>query len=470
MVIRSFFDRNNTIILNNNTNTGRNPVTELFYGGDSTNQSYTRFLFHFDETRLKNLYTGGTYTDLSKLTHTLRLTNTGAFDKELLGETTCDGKDRACSFDLILFTINQAWDEGVGYDFEACSFVGGGSITSICPSNWTEAQTNTPWANGSGVYTGSTSGITVGTQHFEQGNENIEIDITDVVNGYLTGDTNYGLGLAFPRTLEALNTTTYQYVGFFTRHTQTFYEPFVESIYNCPIQDDRTDFYLDKDNKLYLYVNLAGAPTNLDSIPSVVVKNQDDVIFSSYTSSAVTHVTKGVYCIDINVPTTSTYTDCIQFTDTWTGITINGVSRPDIELDFALKDSGGYYNIGDSDMLPKQVGLSVAGIKRDERIKRGDIRKVIVSTRIPYTVEQKQTIDSLKYRLYVKEGRAEYTVIDFQDVNMTNNNNYFLLDTQSLIPNTYYLDIQVVSNQEISTIKDVLKFDIVSQVELRDSQ
>ena len=68
----------------------------------------------------------------------------------------------------------------------------------------------------------------------------------------------------------------------------------------------------------------------------------------------------------------------------------------------------GYYNIGDSDELPKKVGVNITGIKRDEEIHRGDIRKVIVSTRIPYTVEQKQTVDSLKYRLYVKEGKNQY--------------------------------------------------------------
>ena len=46
--------------------------------------------------------------------------------------------------------------------------------------------------------------------------------ITDIVNGYLTGDTNYGLGIAFSRTLGVSETTNHQYVGFFTRHTQTF--------------------------------------------------------------------------------------------------------------------------------------------------------------------------------------------------------------------------------------------------------
>ena len=55
MIIRTYFDKNNTIIYNNNTNTGKNPVTELYYGGGVINQSYSRFLFYFDENRLKNL-------------------------------------------------------------------------------------------------------------------------------------------------------------------------------------------------------------------------------------------------------------------------------------------------------------------------------------------------------------------------------------------------------------------------------
>ena len=296
------------------------------------------------------------------------------------------------------------------------------------------------------------------------------MDITDIVNGYITGDTNNGLGIAFTRVLEETPTTEHQYVGFFTRHTQSFYEPYVETIYDCHIKDDRTDFYLDKDNKLYLYVNLNGNPTNLDTIPSATILDNNGTPFSSYTPSDVTHVTKGVYSIDINVPTTANYSDCILFNDVWSGLVINGVSRPNIELDFALKDSMGYYNIGDSDELPKKVGINVTGIKRDEEIHRGDIRKVIVSTRIPYTVEQKQTVDSLKYRLYVKEGKNQYTVIDFQDVEITNNNNYFLLDTASLVPNTYYLDVKVESNLEVNTIAEVLSFDIVSQSDLRISQ
>jgi len=468
MVIRTYFDKNNTIVSSLSVNTGLNPIAELFYGGPANQEQYSRFLFHFDETRVKSLYTGGTFTDLTKLRHTLRLTNTGAFDTDLLNGSY-GSKARATSFDLIVFKISQDWDNGCGYDYEVCNLLNGDCAFSNGPSNWTTPQTGFEWSGGTGVYSGSPSGITISTTHFDKGNENIEFDISDYVNGLLTGDTNYGLGIAYARSYEQLTTTALQYVGFFTNNTQTFYEPFVETIYDNHIQDDRNNFFLDKNNKLYLYSNIGGNPTNLDNIPSVGVYDQDGVLFSAYTSSAVTHVTLGVYSIDIKVPTNAT-NDCTMYNDIWSGISINGVSRPNIELDIVMKDSLGYYNIGNNDMLPKKVAVNVAGIQNQEKIKRGDIRKVIVSARIPYTVEQTQAIDGLEYRLYVSEGRAELTVIDFQPIEMANNYYYFLLDTASLIPNTYYLDVLVTSNLQVTTIKNAVSFNIVNQVDLRNSQ
>ena len=468
MILRTYFSKNNTIIKGSTINTGLNPITELYYGGVVGKQQYTRFLFYFDETRLKDMYTGGTFTDLSKLKHTLRLTNTGSFDKELLN-TSMASKNRSSSFDLILFEINEHWDNGVGYDYDACNIINGCSSISYSPSNWLMPKTGVNWQNGAGVYSGSPTSITIATQHFDKGNENIEMDITNYVNGLLTGNTNYGLGIAYDRGYELMNTNCLQYVGFFTNNTQTFYEPFIETIYENHIKDDRNEFYLDKNNKLYLYVNVNGNPTNLDIIPSVNVYDQNDSLFSAYTSSSIKHITKGVYSIDIIVPTNGS-NGCVMYRDVWADIKINGIDRPDIELDFAMKDSMGYYNIGNNDTLPKKVAVSVSGLQNRERIKHGDIRKVIVSARIPYTINQTQNIDGLKYRLYVSEGQAELTVIDFQPVEMANNHYYFLLDTASLLPNTYYLDVLVTSNLEVTTIKNAIQFEIVNQVNLRNSQ
>lgn len=465
MVILTYLDKNNTIVSNLDVNTGLNPISELFYGGPTGEQKYSRFLMHFDESRLKALYTGGTFTDLTKLKHTLRLTNTGSFDDGLLNGTMAD-KQRTASFDLIAFKINQEWDNGVGYDYSVPILMVGSAAYSNSASNWIEAQTGIVWNGGSGIYSGSPSGITISTQHFDKGNENVEMDITDFVNGIITGNTNYGFGLAYDRPYELMTTFYPQYVGFFTNNTQTFFEPYIETIYSNHIKDDRNNFYLDKNNKLYLYVNLAGNPTNLDSIPSVNIYDNNNVLVSAFTSSNVNHVTRGVYSIDLNIATTQDNVETMYY-DIWSGITINGVSRPNIELSFVVKDSLRYYNIGDNDSLPKKVAINISGLLNNEKIKRGDIRKVLVSARIPYTIEQSQDIINLEYRLYVKEGNGELTVIDYQPVEMASNNYYFLLDTESLITNTYYLDIKATSNLEVTTLKEVVKFEIINQVELR---
>jgi hypothetical protein len=50
-----------------------------------------------------------------------------------------------------------------------------------------------------------------------------------------------------------------------------------------------------------------------------------------------------------------------------------------------------------------------------------------------------------------------------EPIEMTNNHYYFLLDTDSLIPNTYYLDILATSNLEVTTLKKV-QFDIINRI------
>ena len=465
MVTRTYIDKNNTIIFGTLINTGRNPIAELYYGGKENQEDYTRHLLYFDVSDLQEKYNHGELGDLSNVTHTLRMTNSSFFDRDLQAQKLLDGKQRTSSFDLVLFRVNKLWDEGCGYDYQ--QFTGihpSDDITFVeSASNWINATTTDPWDE-PGVYSGSPSGITVTTQHFDKGNENIEMDITDEVNSLITGGTtNYGYGIAFERDLETKEVVLSQYVGFFTRHTQTYYEPFVETSYNNPIRDDRKNFYRGKTNRLYLYTNLGGEPTNLDSKPSVVVNDGNGAIFSSFTSNDVVQQTKGVYYIELFVPITSS--DCTIFTDTWSDIVINGINRPDVTLQFEIKDDTEYYNFGDSESLPIEYTVNLSGIRRDEKIKRGDQRKVFVNARIPYSVNETSVIDGLQYRLWIREGNTEVNVIDWTDVNRSFLKNYFILDTSWMIPNEYYIDIKLTSNQLVKTYTNTLKFNIVNQVE-----
>ena len=129
-ITNSYFSKNNTIISNSFTNTGRNPVTELFFGNLLTSQypsGYSRFIFDLDLTLLKQKYNDGTISPCNgEMKHILRMTNTTSFNFDFLNTSTSQGRQRATSFDLVLLRIPyinddpetpQIWDEGVGYDF-----------------------------------------------------------------------------------------------------------------------------------------------------------------------------------------------------------------------------------------------------------------------------------------------------------------------------------------------------------------
>jgi hypothetical protein len=464
MVIKTYFDKDNVIVYNDDINTGRNEILELFYGGDGINYDYSRALIYFDESRIKKFYEDGYFCDLSKLKHTLKLYNATFFNESLLGQETCDGKKRACSFDMIVFKIPQEWDEGIGYDYCNKTYIGDQELISTCPSNWLYAKENVSWNNGNGVYSGIPQSEIIATQHFDWGNENLEVDITDYVNGVLTGDTNYGLGIAFSSDFELTITNEKKYVGFFSRHTNTLFEPFVETRYENYITDDRYDFYANKTNKLYLYVNIGGQMVKLDNPPVVTVYDNNDNIFSSITSTCES---KGIYSIELNVPYNNSYEDCPTFKDVWSNIFLNGTPLSDVEMEFIVKNPNDYY------MLSNEIGddvrydVKVYGIGSNERIKRGDIKRINVLVRKPYDVDGKITIDNMFYRIYVKEGNSEYTIIDWDNVNRASNSNYFLLDTNSLIPTTYYLEIKVNTLNEVYTTTPI-KFEIIGNAEMKN--
>lgn len=460
MVVRTYFDRNNTIVNNQLINTGQNPVTELFYG-DPTDQSFSRFLFQFDLNRLGNFRTQGLFPDIDNFTHTLRMVNTGAFDLDVMGKDF-KGRDRSSSFDLVIYRLNQNWDEGVGYDYYRTPTLGELNL-STAPSNWFESGVNSGWTTVGAVVSGAT---VIGTQHFEHGNENLEIDITEYVNDCLENNiTNFGLCLAYKTDLEETIRENGQYVGFFTRHTQTFYEPHVESVYNDVIADDRLNFFLDKDNRLYLYVNVGGVPTNLSVLPLVTIYDDGENIIDSGT--AIT-ASQGVYYFETNIAS-SGQSECTMFTDVWSNIILDGNQRPNIEMDFSVKTEG-YFDLGSDPSEAQEYLFSITGVKHGETIKRGDVRKVVANAKIPYTSNQMAYVDNVQYRIYVKEGRNQFTVIDFQPMNRAKNQNYFLLDTMSLLPNTYYIDVKYSYEYEVKTLSEIIKFEIVSQSDLRKSQ
>ena len=488
-IYRSYFDKSNTIVYNSYTNTGRNPIVELFYGTANNSSApigFSRYIFDISLSGLTDLITEGVVSTNcgTPMTHTLRMTNTSFFDKELLNDTTSVGRRRATSFDLALIRIPktsgttgtiQNWDSGVGYDYYNFNITNlNDRAFSQRPSNWYEATTITDWSY-PGIYSNNNSlsantGLNysaltiVDTQHFEFGNEDIEFDMTHEINLILTGGTApAGWIIAYLPAVENISGMTENYsVGFFSPHTQTFYEPFLETTYDDLISDDRNTFYAGNNNDLYLYVYEDGNAINLDSNPLVDILDSNGDVVQGYTNLTTCKVTKGVYKVDVNGLTGIT-TPCLYY-DLWKSLSINSVQLSNVENEFALLPKNGNYKLGSTTLTPNLYGFSFDGIKQNEMILNTDVRKVNVTIKKAYS--RKQLLDNVEayYRVYVKEGgKTEVQVQEWTRINKTPNDYYFIFNTTDKIPNEYFIDIKVVTDRNIETYKRELQFQIVNK-------
>ena len=250
-IFRSYFEKNTTLIKGNPTNNSQNPVTEILYGDN--NGLFTRFIFKIDLTDLQLLASDGTIESSNIITHKLKLTNTISTREDLIGKTFSDLiTKRASSVTMQLFTIDEEWDEGNGYDF--FPFTGDtlftNALVNTSAANFYERKTNIFW-NEPGVYTDVTGTTVIGYADFPKGSENIEIDITNYINNLLfSGGTSEGLGIAYTPEIEALTATTQLGIGFFTKYTNTFFEPYLETVFDDLIEDDRNYFNIQYKFKL----------------------------------------------------------------------------------------------------------------------------------------------------------------------------------------------------------------------------
>jgi hypothetical protein len=457
---------------------------QLYYGdGGLVNPvGYSRFIFDIDLTSLREKIAQGIISTNclnSEMIHTLKMTNTSSFNNELLNTSMPDGSMRATSFDLILFRIPpvnfdpalpQTWDEGVGYDFyDIPEPLGPNRSYSVRPSNWFERTTINDWQQ-SGIYDNTNGGLVpfssitiVDIQHFELGNEDIEFDMTSEINDVLSGTIQNprGWGIAYLPQVENLSGTTGTYsVGFFTRHTQTFYEPYLLTTYNDLIEDDRNNFSMGRSNKLYLYVYEDGDFINLDQNPLVSISDSQGNPIQGLQNLPTCLRTRGVY--EVTLPPLIGYQTPCTFTDTWSNIELNGFNLPNQVNEFVLYPFKKSIQIGTNTNDPSQYGFSYYGLKQDERILNTDIRKVGVIIKQAYTTNKQLPNVDGQYRVYVKEGTTEVVVQDWTTLNRTPNEYYFMFDTRDKIPNEYFVDIKVTTSGQINVYKQQINFFIVN--------
>lgn len=492
MVYKSFIDKFTTIISGSKTNTGLNPISTLVYG---RNGIVSRSLLHFNLDGLRKQIEDGLMIDKSKMKHTLHITNASSIDfTQVHDKRTSDINNnetvRATSFDLIFFLIPKPFDRGKGFDysknylnidFYSKKVIDATRLHSEDGCNWFQRMNGLPWDE-EGIYSNEKlskeydkfsageESIVIGRQHFDVGNENINLDVTDVVNKMLDGEIeNNGIGIAFSPLLEITESKYENFYSQLTDKTNTFFEPFVETRYDDMVSDDRANFVLGKRNRLYLYCTIGDHLEDLSLNPTVTIRNGEGEIIRDATGREMTWImskrqAKGIYYIDLKLsrgdfePNTMLY-------DTWTNIQYQGTVLDDVELDFVIKESANYFNIGNS-ISTNDITFSptTAGIKEKEQIKRGDIRKLVIQAKPSYTNNTAQLVDSMDLRLYVKDGTREIDVIEWDRVNKAFLENYYMIDTNILIPQRYFVDIRIKYGMNSIIHHDVLQFDIVDDL------
>ena len=284
------------------SNHGESPNLNVFSRkGDISSGSIelARILVQFDLTELSNsIYSEGTIPS-SSIEYKLKL-----FDEK-------HGDTLPTSYDLFVFPVSQSWDEGRGIDDDDFKDYGYAS--------WIDATSTTAWTlSGSDFLTSSYGSASA---HFDGGDENLEVDITDIVINWLTGALpNNGLVIKLGDT-EETNGVDY-YKKMFHARESMFVDriPHLEVRWNDVVKDNRNNFIFDNSSKLYMYNFVRGELVDLSE--PIIVRIQDHVVGGVSGSASfeqeftASRETLGTYSVDLTIESTSSFSGTVWY-DIW---------------------------------------------------------------------------------------------------------------------------------------------------------
>jgi hypothetical protein len=147
--------------------------------------------------------------------------------------------------------------------------------------------------------------------------------------------------------------------------------------------------------------------------------------------------------------------------DVWSDIVVDGYKLDDVESSFVVYSPSKFINVG-RNKSKKEYEPQLQGVNDYEKLNRGEIRNIDVYLREKYTVSSYNLVENMEYQLYVIDGDKQIDVIKWDKVNKMENFNTFILDTNNLIPNTYYVDIRCKLGKEVKVYRKCLEFTVIS--------
>lgn len=212
-------------------------------------------------------------------------------------------------YELYVLPISQTWEEGRGLDMVEYSDL----TYDKEGSNWINNASGSTWSTAGGDYLYNQAI----TASFLQGTEDLIIDVTSIVEDWLTGSSggeydNYGFGIKLKNSIEE-EEKSYFTKKFFARNTEFYYKrPTIEARWDDSLKDDRGTFYAssslagasDNLNTIYLYNRIRGRLSDIPNAPTSASLRYS-ATGDNQVSASVTRVSTGVYKASLSLETTA---------------------------------------------------------------------------------------------------------------------------------------------------------------------
>jgi hypothetical protein len=370
-------------------------------------------------------------------------------------------------FSVIVAPISASeWVEGNGIDQDYYTDTGYNGESGEGAS-W-EYKTIDRWANMGGDF--YTSSAYAKSFYFDTGLEDLEVDVTDIVEAQLSGVIlNSGFGILLSGSFENPNSETDYYTKKFSARSSEYFfkRPALESRWKSQLRDDRGNFYFsspnlsEEDNKqsLYFYNRVNGTLKDIPNsvTPQVIFEDDTNQV---YGTGSVSKISTGIYKCEALL----TGSEEVDLIDTWySGSNVYFQGEVTAQLR-KFEDSP----VQDEYVFSIQ-NLKMKYSQSEKPNLRIYSRKKNWSPNV-YTVSNKDIETYTHKNLYYKVFRIVdgYTVIDYgiSPIEYTlcsydKNGNYFDLDMSYFEPGYgYSIKLMLLSEGTKKEYREVFKFKV----------
>ena len=204
--------------------------------------------------------------------------------------------------------VTKSWDEGYGLDMDNYTDPG---YPSGIGTTWAYAASGSTWAAAGGDIDATTHNFTASVG--ADGTDDVEVDVTPLVEAWLGSLANNGLAVRFPPATSSLNRSYYT-KRYFGRGSEFFFKrPLIEARWGTANKDNAGNFYAssslvaDNSNKLYFYNLYKGQKQNVPSIGTgnVTLDLYATLGGTSLAGATGSWVSTGIYSASITLDNTA---------------------------------------------------------------------------------------------------------------------------------------------------------------------